>query len=326
MAIDAGALRILRDGLSYFGAATLIYCVLNTLAAVFKILIQPGTSVRKFGPKGSWALITGASDGIGKEFAYQLAAKGFGVILISRTESKLAEITSDIRSKYQVQAEYLPIDFAKNSDGDYKKIEQFIQGKDISILINNVGKSHDMPVDFLATEQQEMEDIININIFATLRVTRIVAPTMVERKRGLILTMGSFAGLLPTPLLATYSGSKAFLSHWSAALSAELKPKGIHVDLVNSYLVTSAMSKVRRSSVLIPTPKAFVKAALNKVGVYVGGTTGVVTPFWTHAAMHWAIETFVGIGSSIGLDVNKRMHEDIRKRALRKKEREAKSQ
>jgi len=149
---------------------------------------------------------------------------------------------------------------------------------------------------------------------------------MISRKRGLILTMGSFAGLTPTPLLATYSGSKAFLSHWSTALASEVRPKGIHVDLINSYLVTSAMSKIKRASVTIPTPRQFVKSALGNVGVYhVGGTSNVVTPYWTHGLMHWGMENVLGLGSKFLVDQNRGMHENIRKRALRKKEREAKT-
>ncbi|KAF3942069.1 hypothetical protein ABW19_dt0202974 [Dactylella cylindrospora] len=324
--IDAHHIRLAKTGLAYIGGASILYGLFKVLAAVFNIFIQPGKSIRYFGPKGSWAVITGASDGIGKEFAYQLASKGYSILLISRTASKLEEISKDLQSKYSVQTDWVPVDFAANLDKDYDSIADHVKDKDVAILINNVGKSHDMPVPFLSTEEKEMNDIITINCIATLRVTQIVAPGMVSRKRGLILTMGSFAGLTPTALLATYSGSKAFLSHWSAALASELKPFGVHVDLVNSYLVTSAMSKIRRSSITIPNPKAFVKSALGKVGVYVGGTAGVVTPYWSHAIMHWALENLAGLGSATVIGVNKSMHEDIRKRALKKKERDAKKQ
>ncbi|KAL8719284.1 MAG: hypothetical protein Q9225_003686, partial [Loekoesia sp. 1 TL-2023] len=81
-----------------------------------------------------------------------------------------------------------------------------------------------------------MREIININCHGTLLTTSLVAPKMVSQKRGLILTMGSFGGLMPTPLLATYSGSKAFLQQWSTALACELQPHGVTVELVQSYL------------------------------------------------------------------------------------------
>ena len=288
--------------------------------------------MRKFGPKGSWALVTGASDGIGKEYALQLAAKGFNIVLVSRTESKLVTLGAEIEDKYAsqgIQTKHLAMDFSKNSDVDYAKLKDLIEGLDIAILVNNVGQSHDIPTPFLVTEKKEMTDIITINVLGTLRVTQLVAPGMVSRKRGLILTMGSFGGLLPTPLLATYSGSKAFLQHWSSALHSELKPHGVEVDLVLSYLVTSAMSKIRRPSMTIPTPKQFVKAALGKVGVGIGGGVsmpGTMTPYWSHALIQWGIEKTVGTGSEIAMTQNRVMHESIRVRALKKREREKRTQ
>ena len=268
--------------------------------------------------------MTGASDGIGKEYALQLAAKGFNIVLVSRTKSKLESLATEIQSKNgSTQTKILAMDFARNQDSDFAALESLVQDLDVSILVNNVGLSHEMPVPFIQTPEKEMRDIITINCTGTLRVTQAVAPGMVRRRRGLIITMASFGGLLPTPLLATYSGSKAFLQQWSTALGSELKPHGVHVQLVQSYLVTSAMSKIKRASATIPTPKAFVRAALGKIGRS-GGAQGIAytsTPFWSHGIMHWALATFVGTTNSIAVDQNRGMHESIRKRALRKLER-----
>ncbi len=216
------------------------------------------------------------------------------------------------------------MDFAADMDADYARLKALVDGLDVAVLVNNVGKSHDIPVPFTQTPEQEMRDIITINCMGTLRVTQIVAPGMVQRKRGLILTMGSFAGVLPTPLLATYSGSKAFLQQWSSALGSELKPYGVQVQLVHSYLVTSAMSKIRRPSMFIPNPRNFVKAVLGKIGRS-GGAQGIAstsTPFWSHGIMHWALTTFVGTMNGFVVDRNRAMHEDIRQRALRKQQRD----
>jgi 17beta-estradiol 17-dehydrogenase / very-long-chain 3-oxoacyl-CoA reductase len=271
-------------------------------------------------------VITGASDGIGKEFALQLAQKDFNIILVSRTASKLEALATEISSKFsEVKTKCLAMDFAKDSAEDYQKLAEIVDGLDVAILVNNVGKSHDMPVSFLETDEVEMVDIITINVKGTLKVTKVVAPGMVARRRGLILTMGSFGGFLPTPLLATYSGSKAFLQYWSTALGAELKPHGVQTQLVIGYLITSAMSKIRKPSLTIPTPKSFVKSTLGKIGLKgtAGGMVGTITPFWSHGIMHWAIQEFLGVWSGTVLNQNRAMHESIRKRALRKKEREA---
>ena len=221
----------------------------------------------------------------------------------------------------------LAMDFAANRDKDFASLRKLVEEVgEVSILVNNVGLSHSIPVPFAETTEQEMKDIITINCMGTLRVTQLVVPGMVKRRRGLILTMASFGGIMPTPLLATYSGSKAFLQQWSTALSSELATHNITVQLVQSYLVTSALSKIRRSSLLVPTPRKFVQAALGKIGRSGGaqGILGTSTPYWAHGIMHWAIASFVGTMNGVVVGVNKRMHEDIRKRALAKAEREAK--
>lgn len=308
--------------------------------------VPPGLEIntaqlRAYGGRGTWAVITGASDGIGKEYAMQLASKGYNLVLISRTESKLKTLASEIETKYSrpgtktfklvdpgvtIKTKILPMDFARNDDADYAKLRALVDGLDVGILVNNVGQSHSIPVPFVLTPKEEMRDIITINCIGTLRVTRIVAPGMVQRKRGLILTMGSFGGLLPTPLLATYSGSKAFLQQWSTALGGELAGTGVDVELVLSYLVTTAMSKIRKPSLFIPNPRNFVKAVLGKIGRS-GGAQKVAytsTPFWGHAIMQWWLENTVGLGGSLVVGQNKKFHEQIRKRALRKAERDAK--
>lgn len=272
--------------------------------------------------------MTGASDGIGKEYAIQLAQKGFNLVLVSRTESKLQTLAKELETKYagsSIQSKILPMDFSANDDGDYAKLKALVDGLDVGILINNVGQSHSIPVPFVQTPHEELQNIIMINCLATLRVTQIVVAGMVQRKRGLILTMGSFGGLLPTPLLATYSGSKAFLQQWSTALAAEVKNSGVDVELCLSYLVTSAMSKIRRPSLFIPNPRNFVKAALSKVGRGAANQEAYTsTPYWSHALMQYALQATPLRQSSFFLNQNLQMHQSIRARALKKAERDAK--
>lgn len=273
-------------------------------------------------------MITGASDGIGKEFALQLSRQNFSLLLLSRTSSKLTSVAEEISSGVNdsIEIKTFTIDFASaSSDQDYSRLAELIKDLDISILINNVGLSHSIPVTFAQTPEKEVVDIITVNNLATLRVSRLVIPGMISRRRGLILTMGSFGGLLPTPLLATYSGSKAFLQYWSSALGSELERYNITVELVQSYLVTSNMSKIRRSSAMVPTPRAFVRAVLGKIG-RAGGAQGFAyssAPFWSHALLEWAVGTLSGFTGIWLVRWNRGMHEAIRKRALRKAEREA---
>ncbi|KXJ88309.1 3-ketoacyl-CoA reductase [Microdochium bolleyi] len=317
-----------RTALIVIGALAVYFKLFGFLRLLLSAFVLPGANLRKYGKKGTWAVVTGASDGLGKEYATQLASKGFNLVLVSRTLSKLQDLSRELEAKYPgLETKVLDMDFAADSDKDYARLSQIIDGLDIGILINNVGQSHSIPVPFVETDRKELQSIVTINCLGTLKVTQAVAPGMKERKRGLILTMGSFGGWMPSPYLATYSGSKAFLQQWSAALASELRRDKVDVQLCLSYLVVSAMSKVRKPNMLIPGPKAFVRSALGKIGT--GDwqqTAATYTPYWSHAIMAWFIENTIGVGSSIGIEQNLKMHIDIRKRALKKAAREAAKQ
>ncbi|KAJ5175935.1 Very-long-chain 3-oxoacyl-CoA reductase [Penicillium canariense] len=315
-----GALLLLGTGGLVVGCK--VWSFLRMLLSLF---VLPGKPLRSFGPPGSWAVVTGASDGLGKEFALQLARAKFNIVLVSRTESKLVALAEEITKQFpNVETKTLAMDFSRNADADYKALNALVSDLDVSILVNNVGQSHSIPVPFVQTSAEEMANIITINCHGTLRVTQLVAPGMMQRRRGLVLTMGSFGGLLPTPLLATYSGSKAFLQQWSTALGHELAPYNIDVELVQAYLITSAMSKIRRATASIPTPRAFVRAVLSKIGRS-GGTSYAYSssPYWSHGVMAWFLTSVTSPFNRFVVSQNGAMHESIRKRALRKAEREA---
>ncbi|KAK7958598.1 3-ketoacyl-CoA reductase [Apiospora saccharicola] len=299
-------------GFAGIGALYLGSHALGYLQFLLNVFVLSGTNLRKYGKKGTWAVVTGASDGLGKEFASQLAAKGFNLVLVSRTQSKLEDLSKELEHKFtHIQTKILAMDFSADNDSDYERLAELVQDLDIAILINNVGQSHSIPTPFVLTEKKELQDIITINCMGTLKVTKIVAPGMQQRKRGLILTMGSFGGWAPSP-------PTRYL------LRIQGLPPAV---LCLSYLVTTAMSKVRRTSMLIPSARTFVRSALGKVGT--GGWQSMpdtYTPFWSHALMAWAAETFLGTGSKILRSSTLKMHVDIRNRALKKAARESKKQ
>lgn len=108
--------------------------------------------------------------------------------------------------------------------------------------------------------------------------------------KGLIFNMGSFAGLVATPYLSVYSAGKAFLSTWSQALGTEVAKDGIVVEHVNTYFVVSAMSKIRKPSLLIPNPDKYVASVLSKIGVPCGANVPFTsTPYPMHGVVNWAI-------------------------------------
>ncbi|CAB4393633.1 unnamed protein product [Rhizophagus irregularis] len=311
--------------LAAVGALTITIKALSFWRLIFDLYIRPGKSLKKFGAgTGAWAVITGASDGIGKEFAYQLAAAKFNVFLISRTESKLQDISNDIESKYQVKSRIYAMDFTKGDKRDYENLKEIIEELvDVGVLINNVATNHEIPTPFILETDEIVNNIVEVNISGLLRTTKIILPKMISSNRGLIINVGSFSGMIPTPYLSVYSASKAFMSTWSAALGAELKSKGIVVENVNTYFVVSAMSKIRRSSWLIPLPKPYVKSVLSKIGVP-GGATHIPyssNVYPSHAIANWIITSTFNL--SFWVKQGLAQQEDIRKRALKKREREA---
>ncbi|TIA89568.1 hypothetical protein E3P99_02029 [Wallemia hederae] len=313
--------------LAMLGATVAGVTLLRLLSVLYDVTLRKGTSLKKFGAgKGSWAVVTGATDGIGREFAFQLAKAGFNIVLASRSAEKLGAVAADLESKYNIHTKTQSIDFSAGDDHSYEALEKSIDGLDIGVLVNNVGKSHEMPVPFEQTPLEELKGIVEININATLRVTQAVLPKMIERKNGLILNLGSFAGTVPTPLLATYTGSKSFLLSWSQALGEEVKSKGVTVELVNTYFVVSSMSKIRRPSKLIPLPATYVRSVLRRIGLSGGSISRpyASTPYWSHAIVD-AVLCLSGL-KRLELWYNHKMQKDIRVRALRKKEREAKKQ
>jgi len=237
-----------------------------------------------------------------------------------------AEIANKTAGKVETRIQL--IDFAKNDPASLNALQTVLGGLDIGVLVNNVGKSYAMPVYFAETEEQENDDMVMININGTLHVTHAVLPGMIRRKRGLILNIGSFAGQVPSPMLATYSGTKAFVSTFTSALAEEVKAHGITVQHLNTFYVVSKMSKMSKSSTLVPLPAAYVRSALSKVGLSCGAALtdrpGTLTPFWSHALVDYVIHAIGWKAAFISFTHS--LQKDARHRALRKLERQAKKQ
>ncbi|KAI0790848.1 3-ketoacyl-CoA reductase [Abortiporus biennis] len=317
------------------GAFTFARFLIKTLGVLAQTFVLSGKSLKKYGAgKGAWAVVTGASEGIGREFAVQLAQKGFNVLVSARNVSRLEEVVAEIDAKLpadkKVQTKIVPMDFSRIDDAAaWTKFKSEIEHLDIGVLINNVGRSYSMPTDFVDLTETEMDSILKINVNATVQVTKLIVPGMVHRRRGLVISVGSFSGVsVVSPMLAVYSGTKSFLSSFSSSLAEEVKSKGVDVECLNTYFVVSNLSKIRKPSAMVPTPKVYVRSVLNKIGLPCGalftGRPFVVTPFWSHALLDYFMNV-IGWKSYYGRWTHN-LHKDIRRRALRKAEREAKKQ
>ncbi|KAG6371820.1 hypothetical protein JVT61DRAFT_9181 [Boletus reticuloceps] len=330
------------------GAFTVARFLLKTSLVLAQTFVLPGKNLKRFGAtKGSWAVVTGASDGIGKEFALQLAAAGFNILLVARNQAALASVAADIarNTAGKVEARIQLIDFAKDDPATLNALKSVLHSLDVGILVNNVAKVHALPTYFVATTEQENEDIVTINVKGTLRVTHAVLPGMIQRKRGLILIVGSFAGQVPAPLLSTYSGTKAFLTTFTSALAEEVRSHNIMVQNLNTYFVVcvfsppfttscvlmrsqaTKMSGITKSSMMVPTAATYARSALRKIGLSCGAALSdrpnTLTPYWGHALLDYVIHV-VG-WKALFISYFHRILNDHR-RALQKLDQEAKQQ
>lgn len=158
-------------------------------------------------------MVTGATDGIGKAFAYQLAQKGLNLILVSRNSAKLKSVSKEIQANYPTtQIKTIAFDFSVGSLGGMNELlEEEIRGLDVGVLINNVGVTYPSARFLHEVDEQVWTNVVKVNVEGTTRVTMAVLRGMVERKRGAVVNIGSGAGIVvPShPLFTVYAATKA---------------------------------------------------------------------------------------------------------------------
>ncbi len=182
------------------------------------------------------ALITGASSGIGEEFAKQLAARGYELILVARRKDRLTAIAESL----PVQAEVIVNDLGTEAGKLGDQVAEL--GRQVDLLVNNAGfglrgRFAELPVE----RQAEM---VRVNCEAVVVLTGTFVPPMVERGRGGVITVASTAGMQPLPYEATYGASKAFALNLTDALHAELKGTGVRALSVNPGPVPTEWQQV----------------------------------------------------------------------------------
>lgn len=191
------------------------------LHGIYARLLRPGKNIKKV--YGSWAVITGATDGIGKAMAFELARKGLNVFLISRSISKLNETCAEIKAKYpSVEVKVLAIDYSDFNAEARSKVAEALAYIEVGVLVNNVGISYPFTKYFDELEDVNVEQLIRLNVDSTTWMTRIVLPGMKSRRRGAIINIGSAAGVSTSPLLAQYGAAKSYIAMFTRALNYEL--------------------------------------------------------------------------------------------------------
>jgi short-subunit dehydrogenase len=183
--------------------------------------------LRRYGP---YAIVVGASRGIGAELADQLAAKGFGVVLIARTESQLVVNAQKLRETYGVEAIPLPIDLAQQTAA--ADIMKATDGLDVGLLVYNAALG--FSGGFWERDLDYYQSILATNLLTPFELVYRFAPRLMRQRRGGIIMISSAAGQTAQPYLIGYSGTKAWNTNFSMGLAAELQPYG--VDVLNAIV------------------------------------------------------------------------------------------
>ena len=170
-----------------------------------------------------WALVTGATAGIGESFTRLLASKGYNIALVARDEVRLHERAGELREKYGIQTFVLPADLA--TKGGVKLVEKYIQSYEIEVLINNAGFGINKA--FTASDLGDEQDLLNVLVRTPMRLMHVILPGMKERKSGTIINVSSVAGFIAG---GTYSAAKSYLTVLSESLNTELKGTGVIVS------------------------------------------------------------------------------------------------
>jgi short-subunit dehydrogenase len=177
--------------------------------------------------RNQYALITGATSGIGYELARLFAQDGYNLILVARNKNRLAEVTDKLKQEFSVEITPLPKDLFNPYAAEeiYDKTKEM--GIIVNVLVNDAGQGEWGP--FVETDIERDLEIIQLNISSLVSLTKYYLRDMVSRNEGKILMVGSEAGTIPTPLLAVYAATKAFVLSFSAALVNEIKDNDITI-------------------------------------------------------------------------------------------------
>ncbi|HEY49816.1 MAG TPA: SDR family oxidoreductase [Dehalococcoidia bacterium] len=193
------------------------------------------------GSKDSYALVTGASTGIGNALARVLAKDGKNVVVVARSRDKLDELKAELENNYGTIVRVLPKDLCdpKAPQEIYSELEK--EGIRIDVLVNNAGFG--VYGKFYETDLQKELEMIQVNVISLIHLTKLFLKKMVENRSGSILNVSSLCAFIPGPLESMYCGTKALVRWFSEALANELKGTGVTVTCLYPGLVTTQFHK-----------------------------------------------------------------------------------
>nr|ANJ46829.1 17 beta hydroxy steroid dehydrogenase 3 [Rachycentron canadum] len=271
------------------GASVVVYYGVKLL--LFTRMLFPNLwfplSKTFFTSMGEWAVVTGASEGIGRAYAFALAEQGMSVVIMSRTKVTLDQVAKEIVDKTGQKVKVIVTDFTQEEV--FNEIEDQLKDLNIGVLVNNVGMLPSViPCKFLdiADLDQTITSMINCNVKTMAKMCKITLPGMENRGKGVILNISSGAACIPFPLYSMYSASKVFVERLSQGLQTEYKDRGIIIQTVAPFGVSTRMAFYQETNLVTLSPEDFVKKSLQYVRAG-DKTYGSIY----HIVMGWLLQT-----------------------------------
>jgi short-subunit dehydrogenase len=189
---------------------------------------------QQFGP---WALVTGASSGIGKEFARQIAAAGINLVLVARREVLLQELGRSIAADFKVDYRTLAMDLSQ--EGFIERLTRDTNDLDIGLVVSNAGTGN--PGEFLKLDRQLLQETLRLNTMSHLDIAHYFGRKLAERRRGGLILVGAMGAENGIPCMANDGGAKAYVHSLGEALHYEFKPLGVYVTVLPAALTNTAV-------------------------------------------------------------------------------------
>ncbi|MBI9073323.1 MAG: SDR family NAD(P)-dependent oxidoreductase [Melioribacteraceae bacterium] len=250
---------------------------------------------------GNWALITGASSGIGKEFAHRFAEMNINLILIARREELLKSIKTDLEERFKVEIIIIPLNL---TDHDFLKIiTKRIEGKKVNILINNAGIG--ALGDFFKNDITQYEEIIKLNCIAPIVLIKHFADEMIKEGKGALIFVGSVVGILPSPRMSIYSASKAFLNTFGESLWNELSDSGIDVITIMPGSTDTEFQRLSKGKTLnIRRAKDVVNTTLKSLGKKPAAIDGLLNKLFFTGSRFFPRKLILKLSKNISDKIN----------------------
>lgn len=192
---------------------------------------------------GKWALVTGASSGLGTEFAYQLAKKGLDIILVARRKERLEEVAESIDNNYGRETQIIVQDLSLQDS--VEKVKGAVGEREVGILINNAGFG--LVGQFHTFENSRVSEMVKLNCVAPAELAHAFLPQMIERGKGAIIFVASTAAYQATPYFSVYGATKVFNLFLGESLWEEYRKEGIDILTLSPGYTETEFHKVAGS-------------------------------------------------------------------------------